>query len=117
MPGRDPVRARGGYGLPQLGLTAPRASRSAALQQEERTKNEEEEGLGLRRKDKREKVVDELIDCVLFNRPSPLRYIRGGWTSHARKRLEFTSKTLVKFGLVLFELSKSVRFKLAAPCR
>ena len=53
---------------------------------------------------------------MLFNRPSPLRYIRGGWTSRARKRLGFTSKTLVKFGLVLSELSKTVRFKLAAPC-
>ena len=58
-----------------------------------------------------------MFDCVLlFNRPSPLRYIRGGWTSRARKRLGFTSKTLVKFGLVLSELSKTVRFKLAAPC-
>ena len=62
-------------------------------------------------------MVDDLIDCVLFNRPSPLRYIRGGWTSRARKRLGFTSKTLVKFGLVLSELFKTVRFKLAALCR
>ena len=52
LPGRDPVRARGGYGLPRVSLTAPRASRFAALQQEEQTKNEEEEELGLRRKDK-----------------------------------------------------------------
>jgi hypothetical protein len=35
-------------------------------------------------------------DCVfLSNRPSPLMYIRGGWTSRARRRLGFTSKTLV----------------------
>ena len=53
MPGRDPVRARGSYGLPLVSLTAPRASRFAALQQEEQTKNEEEEKLGLRRKNKR----------------------------------------------------------------
>ena len=52
-PGRDPVRAHDGYGLPYVDLIAPRASRFAALQQEEQTKNEEEEELGLRRKDKR----------------------------------------------------------------
>ena len=43
---------------------------------------------------------------MLFNRPSPLRYIRGGWTSRARKKLRFTSKTLVKFGLVLSDFPK-----------
>ena len=79
---------------------------------ERRTRNKKNKGEGK----VKVKVVDELIDYVLFNRPSPLTYIRGGWTSRARKRLGFTSKTLVKFGLVLSELSKTVRFKLAAPC-
>ena len=40
---RDTIWTHGCYGLPWVDLIAPRASRFAALQQEERTKNEEED--------------------------------------------------------------------------
>ena len=56
------------------------------------------------------------IVCCSIGRHPLYRYIRGGWTSHASKRLGFTSKTLVNFGLILSELSKTVRFKLVVPC-
>jgi hypothetical protein len=57
------------------------------------TKNVDE-----RKTETRAGKVCRLVFCdyvLLFNRPSPLIYIRGGWTSRARRRLGFTSKTLV----------------------
>ena len=111
--GRDPVWTRGGYGMPYVGSPAPRASRIAALQHEERTKNERE--ITRERCKTRVKSRCVLRLCVVQSAVT-LRYIRGSWTFRARKRLGFTSKTLVKFGLVLSKLSKTVRFKLAAPC-
>ena len=43
-----------------------------------------------------------MFDWCWFNRPSRLNYIRGGWTSRARKGFGFTSKSLiwVQFGWV-----------------
>ena len=40
-----------------------------------------------------QKMVDDFVGCVLFNWTSPLRYIRGSWTSRTRKGLQITSKS------------------------
>ena len=58
MPGRDPVRARGGYGLLRL-IRSPLEPRGfTALQHEELAKNKKKDTRERQKVDEHEKVVD-----------------------------------------------------------
>ena len=95
--GRDPVRVPGDDWLLQVVLNAPGASWIAALQEQEQTKNEEEEQLGLGEKD----VVDVFCSIVCcFNRPSPLLFKRG---------LDFPYKTRTQISVQRVKNTSQIR--------
>jgi hypothetical protein len=92
-PGETPSRRTAVMGCPRS-VRPPLGLRRSKLSN---TKNVDE-----REAETRAGKVYRLVFCdyvLLFNRPSPLMYIRGGWTSRARRRLGVTSKTLVRVEL------------------